>query len=335
MYRRWSTVMPGISGLFAAGLLATSLLATGLAVSFSSPAAGSISSARSNGCGASSASGSRTLSIDINGRERTVIVHLPTGYSGKDALPLVLNLHGSGTTASDQELFSGMDATADSDHFIVAYPQGAIVSGSGFDWNVPEEPLLGGSPVPKGSPNDVSFLVKLVSQLGQRYCVNAKRVYATGFSGGARLTSQLGCDAGSVFAAIAPVSGLRLPAGCSSLRAVPVISFHGEQDPIDPYNGNGQKCWTYSVPAAAARWAAHDGCAGKARISSLASGLSLTSYADCRGGARVELYSLASEGHEWPGGISLPAALTQVLGPQSNAIDANEAMWKFFSSYSL
>jgi poly(3-hydroxybutyrate) depolymerase len=29
------------------------------------------------------------------------------------------------------------------------------------------------------------------------------------------------------------------------------------------------------------------------------------------------------------------AAITQVLGPQTNAVDADTAMWKFFSSYTL
>jgi len=59
-------------------------------------------------------------------------------------------------------------------------------------------------------------------------------VYATGFSGGARMTSQLACDDAGLFAAVAPVSGLRRPKPCATTRAVPVISFHGSADPIDP-----------------------------------------------------------------------------------------------------
>ena len=47
----------------------------------------------------------------------------------------MLNLHGSGSTAAQQEVFSGMDRVADAGGFIVAYPQGAIASGSGFDWS--------------------------------------------------------------------------------------------------------------------------------------------------------------------------------------------------------
>jgi polyhydroxybutyrate depolymerase len=80
-----------------------------------------------------------------------VVVHVPAGYSGRQALPLVLNLHGSGSTASAQELFTGMDATADANGFVVAYPQAALPDGSGFAWNVPGQPLVGGRQVPNST----------------------------------------------------------------------------------------------------------------------------------------------------------------------------------------
>ncbi len=75
------------------------------------------------------------MALSSGGRSRTVIVHVPTGYTGRQREPLVLNLHGSGSTAAQQEVFSGMDRVADAGGFIVAYPQGAIASGSGFDWS--------------------------------------------------------------------------------------------------------------------------------------------------------------------------------------------------------
>ena len=165
--------------------------------------------ATTSGC--SSPGSSATLSVKVNGFTRTVIVHVPKGSSDSTPLALVLNLHGSGTTALDQMLFSGMNKTANHDGFIVAYPQGLIADGTGFDWNIPGVPLIGGRAVPKGSANDVSFLTKLVGLLESRYCVNKDEVYATGFSGGAREASQLACDDSGIFAAVAPVSGLRRP----------------------------------------------------------------------------------------------------------------------------
>jgi polyhydroxybutyrate depolymerase len=288
-----------------------------------------------SGCGHAIPTGTSTDSFTLSGHARTFIVHVPPGYADARPTPLVLNLHGSGSTATQQEFLTGMNTTADTDRFIVVYPQAVIPSGAGFVWNIPGVPLIGGSPVPAGAANDEVFLEALVSYLRGYACIDTKRVYSTGFSGGARMSSQLACDASTTFAAVGPVSGLRLPTPCPSPRAVPVISFHGLLDPVDPYRGNGQAYWTYSVPVAAQRWAAHNRCVPTPASSRPDPGATLTAYGGCAGGAAVELYTLAFEGHEWPGGPKLPRAVTRVLGPQSTAIDANAVMWKFFSEHPM
>ncbi|HEV8066008.1 MAG TPA: hypothetical protein VGP46_14300, partial [Acidimicrobiales bacterium] len=96
-----------------------------------------------SGCDKPASPGTVIDSFRIGGRARTVIVHVPTGYSGTTSVALVLNLHGSGSDAAEQEGLTAMDATSDSDGFIVAYPQGDIKDGTGFDWNVPGVPLFG------------------------------------------------------------------------------------------------------------------------------------------------------------------------------------------------
>jgi polyhydroxybutyrate depolymerase len=286
------------------------------------------------GCGSSAVPGSHSLTKTIAGHKRVVIVHVPSRYTSTKALALVLNMHGSGSTALAQETFSGMDATSDEHTFIVAYPQGLIASGSGFDWNVPNVPLFGGTFAPSDSANDVTFLVDLVRVLESTYCINRDEVYATGMSGGGRMASQLACDASGVFAAVAPVAGLRFPAPCPTTRPVPVVAFHGTADPIDPYKGHGQAYWTYSVKVAASLWGGQDACAASATIQQY-NGYTLTTYARCSGGADVELYSLKGEGHEWPGGPAQSPLITDVLGPQSDAVSANEAMWSFFMKHPL
>jgi polyhydroxybutyrate depolymerase len=302
-----------------------------------SGSAATTSSASTSGtspCGASPQS-STTINPTVGGHVRTVIVHVPSSYTAKSPVALVLNMHGSGSTAAEQELFTGMDTTSDADGFIVAYPQALIPDGTGFDWNVPGVPLIGGRAVPAGSADDVAFLTSLVKLLEQSYCIDADRVYATGFSGGARTASQLACDASTVFAAVAPVSGLRLPTPCPATRAVPILTFHGIADPVDPYLGHGQAYWTYSVPQAAEDWAGKDGCSTPPATSTPDPGVTLTHYTGCQGGAEVELYSIAGEGHEWPDGPKLPRALTRLLGPQTTAIDANSVMWAFFQAHPL
>jgi polyhydroxybutyrate depolymerase len=279
--------------------------------------------------------GASTLSVTVAGRPRLVIVHIPTGYNDVSKTALVLNMHGSGSTAAEQEGFTGMDATSDSDGFIVAYPQGLIPEGTGFDWNVPGMSLVGGQAVPAGSADDVTFLTSLVGVLEHRYCIDPHRVYAAGFSGGARIASQLACDASSVFAAVAPVSGLRRPVPCPATRAVPIIAFHGTADAVDPYDGHGQAYWTYSVPTAADDWASQDRCSTTAVTSQPVPTVTLTDYSGCGTGAVVELYTIGGEGHEWPGGPHLRRAITSELGPQSNAVHADTLIWAFFAAHPL
>jgi polyhydroxybutyrate depolymerase len=287
-----------------------------------------------SGCGHHEASGSLQDNLTVSGHRRTVIAHIPAGYTGKSKLALVLNLHGSESTASAEEEFSGTDATADADHFIVAYPQALIADGRGYDWNIPGEPMVNGKFPPASAPSDVTFLTTLVRDLAGRYCIDLSRVYATGVSGGGRMASQLACDASSVFAAIAPVAGLRYPSPCPASRPVPVIAFHGTADLIDPFDGGGLGYWTYSVPTAAHLWASHDHCAASPQSTS-GRGYRLTRYTGCSGGAEVELYAITGEGHEWPGGPAMPSAITSVLGPQSDAVDANALMWAFFRAHPL
>jgi polyhydroxybutyrate depolymerase len=314
-----------------------------VAVTLGTLAAGAVAGPRGvvNVAAAATASGcsarktpvkSTTLLLTIGGFQRTIIVHVPPRYRRSKAAALVLNLHGTGATARAQEQFSGMDATSNAHVFLVAYPQALIPYGSGYAWNVPGQPIMGGTPVPPGSADDVQFLTTLVNSLAARYCVNRHEVYAAGFSGGARMASQLACDSSGTFAAVAAVSGLRRPTPCPTIRPVPVVSFHGLADAVNPYQGNGQPYWTYSVPVAASYWATQDACATTPTTTTYTD-YTLTSYAGCAGGAAVELYSITGEGHEWPGGPAMPPVITNPLGPQSNAVNADAVMWAFFAAH--
>jgi polyhydroxybutyrate depolymerase len=235
---------------------------------------------------------SDAVSLTVDGRSRHLIVHLPGGAT-TGPRPLVLNLHGSGATAAAQESFTAMDAVAEANGFIVAYPEAAIDLGGGFAWNVPGQPLLGGAAVPADAPDDVAFFAQAISLLEQRYAIDPRRIFVAGMSGGARMTSQLGCDLASTVAAIAPVAGLRFPSPCGGTRSVPAVSFHGTADPVNPYDGSGQGYWTYSVPSAAAQWAVHDGCGAVPALSQPAADVALTAYGGCAGGAEIALYTIA------------------------------------------
>jgi polyhydroxybutyrate depolymerase len=88
------------------------------------------------------------------------------------------------------------------------------------------------------------------------------------------------------------------------------------------------------VTTAARDWAAQDHCSTPATTST-STDVVLDTYSHCANGAQVELYEIIGEGHEWPGGPTLPSSITDLLGPQSNAVDANALIWSFFSAHRL
>ena len=128
-------------------------------------------------------------------RQRAYRLFVPPGYDGRARLPLVLDLHGSGGNAAGQARTSGLETLSASERFIVA-----TLEAEGARWNVP---------VQDGRPDDVAYVGDVITHVAARVCTDETRVYVTGFSGGGRMSSLLGCRLGSRIAAIAPVAGLR------------------------------------------------------------------------------------------------------------------------------
>jgi polyhydroxybutyrate depolymerase len=88
------------------------------------------------------------------------------------------------------------------------------------------------------------------------------------------------------------------------------------------------------VSTAAKDWAKQNHCSTTPTVSK-STGVVFTSYSKCAKGASVELFEVIGEGHEWPGGPTMPSSITSLLGPQSNAVNADSLMWSFFASHQL
>ncbi|HJY88206.1 MAG TPA: hypothetical protein VKE24_15335, partial [Candidatus Acidoferrales bacterium] len=82
-----------------------------------------------------SGQGSKPGSLDIGGRTRTYLLHVPPAYHGKKPLALVLVLHGGGQSPASAERMSGMSGKADRENFLVAYPSGTGRSSRMPTWN--------------------------------------------------------------------------------------------------------------------------------------------------------------------------------------------------------
>ena len=69
-------------------------------------------------------------SIPFDGYDRTYLLHLPTGYSGTDSIPLVIAMHGGFGSADNMQNQSQLSVKADAENFIVVYPEGVKGGGS-------------------------------------------------------------------------------------------------------------------------------------------------------------------------------------------------------------
>lgn len=279
-------------------------------------------------CDRPHAAGSFTIPVTSGGRSRPVLVRVPAGYDGERATPLLFNLHGSGGNGAAELANSGLASTADKHSFIVASPNGGIPLGGGFAWNIPGVPLSGGAPVPPDAPDDVQYVSDIIDAVAGELCVDAKRVYSAGLSGGGRMTSMLGCKLADRLAAISPVVGLRAgnpdptdptrpdPATCQPSRPVPVIAFSGTADATNPYHGGGENYWRYSVPAAQARWAEINDCTVGPATTPASASVNVHTYSSCARGADVVSRVLTGGVHSW-------------------GVFNGEAMWEFLDSHPL
>jgi polyhydroxybutyrate depolymerase len=275
------------------------------------------------GCGLSPrAAGDTNAGITSGGIERTYILHIPPQYDGTTALPLVLNLHGYGSNAERQAVYSSLPAKADEAGFIVATPNG---SGAPQFWN---NANVG------GSADDVQFMEDLVDKLTEDLCIDGTRIYATGISNGAAMSQRLACDLPERIAGIAAVAFTFKPLVCGSRTPVPVIAFHGTEDACVPFEGGPVTCGRgsagFALPsteASAANWAAHNGCNPVPSTTQVTEHVRAVAYSECRDEVAVILYIVEGGGHTWPG-----AADVARLGTVTQEIDATDLIWEFFEA---
>ncbi len=262
------------------------------------------------------AGGPQEVEMQSSGVTRHYILHVPANYDGSSAVPLLLNFHGAGSNAQQEEALSGTSQKADKEGFIVAYPDG--IKG---EWHT--------GPDEQGQ-QDRQFVRDLIKEIEGEYNIDAKRIYATGISNGGGMTDRLGCTMADAVAAIAPVAGAyNFWKDCNPSRPVPVVAFHGLDDRVVPYAGDMPPAMEPPIEEWAAAWAGRDGCTSTPEVTMPEEGVTVQNWIGCRGGADVVLYTLANHGHSWPGSLAMPSAIT------SQAINATDVMWGFFVQHSM
>lgn len=284
-------------------------------------------------------SGDYTFTINSGRIERTYEVHVPSAYNTKKSMPVILNFHGGGGDIDNAKKTTLMSETADEKGFIVVYPSGTgkTIAGKNFGtWNAGVCCGL----AEENNIDDVGFVNDLLDDLENKFNVDTKRIYATGHSNGAQFTYRLGCELSERIAAIAPHSGLDSFKNCSPSRKVPVIHFHGTEDPIATYAGGscgtkGEEWQCTGAEEYLKEWAVRNGCDLKTETVYQNGDATCKEYQNCD--ADVELCTIEGAGHTWSGGAYFPdiALWRKTVGPLTHDISANEEMWKFFQVHPL
>lgn len=256
----------------------------------------------------------------LGNHTRSYRIHVPTEYSSNHPVAVVLVFHGFGGNAAGMESSSGFSTLADQQDFLAVYPQGLPDK----ETNKPFWAEIG--PIDYGV-DDVLFVSDILNDLQQKYCVDAHRIFATGFSNGGGVTNLLACRLAGRIAAFAPLSAnaYAIPGGCHPGRPVPILNMHGTADPLLPYNGiplSKNPDWPLpSLPAYLQSWATRDGCTHGPDIFLREPKATGMQWTDCQGHVSVVHYRIEGGGHSWP--------------PTINGNTPAGILWQFFSKYPL
>lgn len=256
-----------------------------------------------------------------DGVKREYRIYVPKSYDIKSPVPLVLNFHGSGGSPKGQFGYSDIAAQAEESGFIAVMPRGKY---KGASWNAGLDP--------KGV-DDVQFTKDVIKDVLTRYNINPYRIYSTGFSGGARMSSRLGCDLTETFAAIAPVAGLQFLDTCEPKGALPILTFHGQKDLVNHYTHqkNSRPYWTIGVEDSVAKWAKNNGCKPAPKEEKVSEVVTKLTYGECTDNAEVVFYRNSDGGHTWPGASLV---MKQSWAGKTNAdIKATALVWEFLEKY--
>lgn len=267
-------------------------------------------------------------SIISGGIYRNYRLYIPAIYTGVTPRPLILNLHGYTSNASQQQLYSNFMPIADTANFLMVYPNGTFSSGQQY-WNAG----LSGTLV-----NDIAFLSALIDSLDLTYNINLNRVYSTGMSNGGFMSHTLACELSNRITAIASVTGsiftTQYGSYCHPTRPVPVMQIHGTSDPTVPYAGNISQ-GMMPIDSVVKYWVTKNGCNPTPTFSNVpnintADGCTAEHYQYNGGisGSTVELFKIIGGVHAWPG---FPYG-----GVGTNLdINASKEIWRFFNKYTL
>lgn len=263
-------------------------------------------------------------SFTHDGVVRQYKIYVPANYSVAAPCPIVFNLHGYGSNATQQAALSEMNDLADTAGCLVVYPEGLPDLGGKQAWNSGYGT----------SVDDVGFMDRLLDTILRRYRADPGRVYSMGLSNGAIMSHTLACELGNRFAAVGSIAGtmsLLQYNQCGSAAPMPVIHIHGTTDVVVPYAGNTV---LIGVNTLVSHWKNRNGISNTVTSTSnfpniSISDLSTAEYVRYENGSLnwVHLIRVNNGGHSWPGSGVL------INGNTNMDFSASIEVWKFFRAF--
>lgn len=267
-----------------------------------------------------------TGSIMSGGISRTYRLYIPSIYNANNPpCPLIINMHGYTSNATDQQNYTNFMPIADTANFLMVYPQGTLDENNITFWN---------AGVNNGLVDDLGFLSNLIDTLSTQYNINQNRIYSTGFSMGGFMSHVLACALNNKIAAIASVSGtfFNYQFPFSPNKSVPVMQIHGTSDNTVPYSGGGNMI---GVDNTVNFWVNNNNCNTTPVFTSVPNTSTTDNstaehyvYNNNGNTGTVEFYKIIGGAHTWPGAFN--------IGSTTNKdVKASKEIWRFFSQYSL
>lgn len=262
-----------------------------------------------------------------DGITRTYSFYVPATYTPGTPVPLIIGLHGTGSSGAQFAQYRDFRPIADTANFIMVHPDGTTMFGQKF-WNFGN--VLG------STVDDVGFLVALIDTISAHYSVNQNRIYCVGMSNGGFMTYYMACQTNR-FAAIGSVTGSMSTStynNCNPQRPTPSIHVHGTNDPTNAYNGSAS---SKSIPDVNRFWVNQNGCDTVPAVFPVPDVVTTDNatavrylYSNGINGNTVELFKVVGGEHTWPG-CPMPGS-TDVICMD---FDARKEIWRFFSQYKL
>lgn len=237
--------------------------------------------------------GDHKMSVNVDGKNRTFIMHVPSQYKGDKAVPLVVDYHPIGGSGQGQLSGTTYKNLTDQEGVISLYPDGTGgKSMMGAGWNV--GPCC-------SNDDDVKFSREMIKFVEEKVCIDTKRVYATGFSMGGGMSNHVACYMSDIYAAVAPAAmdlNRTNSATCNPERPISIIMFRGTADNVCRYQG-GDSGFNDGLNFLGAEgnfkfWAEKNQCSGSPTTNSNG----CQEYSNCKGGTKVVLCTKQGGGHE-------------------------------------